>query len=291
MPLKNALSGNPMRGRSSLVRTALFALAIPALALAQEGDTRVVADVAGRQILAVDVRGKLAAMRKQAAAENRLEAFGSKATDQALDELVDVKLFAAAARDQGLLDRADVKHEIENAIDAVLAQTLVGERAQQVPLDEAVLRRYYDSHPTEFEAPSRVRARHIVVKTEAEATALLGKVRRNTDFAQLARANNVDATRDSGGDLGLIARGVMVEAFDRALFSLKVGEISPVIRTPYGYHIVRVEAIEPGTRAAFNVVAADIRQKVLQAEVQSWKAEILKKHAVKINDQVLKAIR
>jgi peptidyl-prolyl cis-trans isomerase C len=275
-----------------LLRAALLTFALPVLAAAvQEGDTRVVADVAGRPILASDLRDRLAAERKQAAAENRLEAFGSKAVAMALDQLLDVKLFAAQARTEGLADRADVKHAIENAVDAVLAQTLVGERAQKVPTDEAVLRRYYDEHPHDYEAPGRVHARHIVVKTEAEAAALLGKLKRNADFVQLARANNVDATREKGGDLGFVKRGVMVEAFDRALFSLKAGETSPVIRTPYGYHIVRVEEIELPTRAPFTTVVADVRQRVLQAQVQAWKAEIAKAHPVKVNEQVLKTIQ
>jgi len=258
---------------------------------AQEGDGRVVADVAGRPILASDLRERLSAERKQAAAENRLDAFGSKAAALALDQLVDLKLFAAQARDEGLADRADVKHALENAIDTVLAQTLVGERAQKVPTGEEALRAYYDAHPQEFETPGRVRARHIVVKTEGEATALLGKLKRNADFVQLARANNIDATREKGGDLGLVKRGVMVEAFDRALFSLKVGELSPVIHTPYGYHIVRVDDVEAAARAPFNTVVADVRQKVLQAQVQAWKAEIARTHAVKINQQVLKSIQ
>ncbi len=151
--------------------------------------------------------------------------------------------------------------------------------------------RYYDEHPREFETPGRVRARHIVVKTEAEATALLGRVRRNGDFEQLARAHNADATRDAGGDLGLVARGVMVEAFDRVLFALKVGEVSPVVRTPYGYHIVRVESIEAPARAPFAAVIAAVRQKVLQAELQSWKAALAKKHPVAVNKPILESIQ
>jgi peptidyl-prolyl cis-trans isomerase C len=254
-------------------------------------DARVVAEVAGRSILASDLQEKIASDRRQAVAENRLDAFGSKAAATALDQLIDVKLFAAAARDEGLLDRADVRHEIERLIDDLLAQTLVSERAQRVPLDEAAMRRYYDANPREFETPGRVRARHIVVRTEAEATALLGRLRRNADFVALARANNIDSTRDAGGDLGLVARGVMVEAFDRALFSLQVGEVSPVVQTPYGFHIVKVEGIEPPQRKPFNTVAGEVRQKMLQAEVQAWKTALLQKHPVRVHEHVLKSIR
>ena len=270
---------------------ALLASAAGAVQIAPGRDTRVVAEVGGRRILAADLQAKIAADRRQAAAESRLEAFGSQAATEALSQLVDVKLFAVAAREEGLLARPEIQHEIEKLVDELLAQTLVSERAQRVPLDEAALRRYYDAHPEEFETPGRVRARHIVVKTEPEATALLGRIRRNADFAALAKTHNIDSTRDSGGDLGFVARGVMVEPFDRALFSLKVGEVSPVIQTPYGFHIVKVEATEPPARKPFSAAVADIRQKLLQAEVQAWKAALLEKHAVTVHEQVLKSIR
>lgn len=280
-----------MARKRSLAQCTLLLVVLPALTLAQEGDTRVVAEIAGRRILAADVLQTLRAERQRAAADSRLGAFGTGAASAALDQLIEVKLFAAAARAQGLADRPDVTHAIENAIDAVLAQTLVAERTATVAVDDAALRRYYDSHLPEFEAPGRVRARHLVVSSEAEAVALLGKVRRNGDFAQLARANNVDATRDSGGDLGWVAPGVMVGAFDRVLFSLKVGEVGPIVRTPYGFHVVRVEGIEAPARRPFTAVSGEVRQKVLQADAQSWKAELAKKHAVTINAQVLKGLR
>jgi peptidyl-prolyl cis-trans isomerase C len=267
------------------------ALAVAGGSAAQR-DTRVVADVAGRPILAADLQAHVASERKKAIAENRLDAFGSKAVDTALEQLVDVKLFAAAARSEGLVNRPDVRHDIEKAIDDLLAQTLVAERAERLNLDEAALRRYYDGHPQEFETKGRVHARHIVVKTEAEAAALVGKVRRNGDFAQLAKASNIDSTREKGGDLGFVARGTMVEAFDAVVFSLKVGEISPIIRTAYGFHIVKVEAIEPPSRAPFGAgLAGDIRQRILRSEVQAWKAELRKAHPVTVNDQVLKSLR
>jgi peptidyl-prolyl cis-trans isomerase C len=254
-------------------------------------DLRPVAHVQGRIVAAADLQERLAAERRQALAENRLDAFGSKAIDATLQALIDVKLFAVEARADGLAARAEVQHAIENAIDEVLAQALVDHRTAAVQVDEAALRRYYDDHAAAFEVPGRVRARHIVVHTPEEAASLLGRVRRNADFAALARASNVDTTRETGGDLGWVSRGVMVEAFDRALFSLKPGQISPVVQTPYGFHIVKVEEVEPGTRKPFASVAAEVRQKILEAALESWKAELRTKHAVKIHDAVLGSLR
>jgi peptidyl-prolyl cis-trans isomerase C len=261
-------------------------------AAAQAGrDLRPVAHVHGRVIAAADLQERLAAERRQALAESRLDAFGSRAVDATLQALIDVKLFAVEARADGLAARPDVQHAIETAIDDVLAQALLDHRTASVALDEAALRRYYDANPAEFQEPGRVRARHLVVRTHDEAAALLGRLRRGADFAALAKASNIDATRAAGGDLGWVSRGVMVDAFDRALFSLEPGEISPVVQTPYGFHVARVEEIEPGTRTPFASVAPGIRQKLLNAELEAWKAELRKKHAVKIHEAVLGSLR
>ena len=64
-----------------------------------------------------------------------------------------------------------------------------------------------------------------------------------------------------------------------------------MIQTAYGFHIVKVEDIEAGTRQPFTAVAADIRQRILQAALESWKTELRTKHTVKVHDAVLKSLR
>jgi peptidyl-prolyl cis-trans isomerase C len=283
----------PMRLSKPLAPAAVLLLCTSLGAAAQQAarDVRVVADVKGQPILVADVQQQLAANRKQAAAEGRLDAFGSKAPAVALDQLVSAKLFSLAAREQGLDQRADIRRQIEQLVDQFLAETVVAERAAQVPLGDEALRRYYEAHPSEFEQPGRVRARHIVVKTQAEADAILGRLRRSADFAQIAKASNIDSTRDTAGELGWVPRGVMVPAFEKVLFALKVGEISPVVQTPFGFHVIKVEEIEPPVRRPFERVAAEVRQKVLEADILAWKASLREKHTVKVNEQVLSTVK
>jgi parvulin-like peptidyl-prolyl isomerase len=83
----------------------------------------------------------------------------------------------------------------------------------------------------------------------------------------------------------------MVPAFERALLALRIGEISPVVQTPYGFHIIKVDDVEPGARQPFAAVASEIRQRILQAAVESWKADLRQKHPVKIHDAVLHSLR
>src|SRR5919204_1014489 len=113
---------------------------------------------------------------------------------------------------------------------------------------------YYTGHLETFQRPEQVRARHILFKVASSATAeqeaqvrtraeaVLAALRNGEDFATLAKQYSEDtATAEQGGDLGYFPRGQMVAPFEDAAFSLPVGQISDVIRTPFGWHILQVE--------------------------------------------------
>ncbi|MGQ4807943.1 Peptidyl-prolyl cis-trans isomerase D [Candidatus Entotheonellaceae bacterium PAL068K] len=113
---------------------------------------------------------------------------------------------------------------------------------------------YYAAHPEAFQRQEQVRVRHILFKvaqdasqeqdaeSRAKADAVLAELRDGADFAALAEAHTDDtATADKGGDLGFFSRGQMVKSFEEAAFALPVGQVSDVVRTPFGYHILRVE--------------------------------------------------
>nr|WP_193407082.1 peptidylprolyl isomerase [Methyloceanibacter methanicus] len=87
----------------------------------------------------------------------------------------------------------------------------------------------------------RIHARHILVKTEAEARDLIAKLKAGADFADLAKKNSIGPSAPQGGDLGYFERGQMVPAFEDAAFALKPGEISEPVKTQFGWHVIVVE--------------------------------------------------
>jgi len=133
----------------------------------------------------------------------------------------------------------------------------------EVTFEDGELEKYYRRHLDQFEILERIKASHILVKLDdnmdqetrdkkrALAEKLLAEARAGKDFAELARANSDDKeSAAKGGSLGYFTRGSMVKPFEDAAFSLKPGEISDIVETPFGYHIIKVEEYtEPGVRS------------------------------------------
>ena len=139
-------------------------------------------------------------------------------------------------------------------------QLIVADQAQvgqSIQVSDAQVESYYNSHKDQYRTPERVQARHILIKTtgktpaeitqlKAKADDLLKQIKGGADFAKLAQTNSEDpGSAAKGGDLGWIVRGQMVKNFEDTVFSLKPKEISDVITTEYGFHIIQVMEREP----------------------------------------------
>jgi len=113
---------------------------------------------------------------------------------------------------------------------------------EKVDLSDEIVKEYFENNKDSF---VKVRASHILVKTEEEGNEVLERLKEGADFAELAATRSIDTqTSIKGGDLGYFTRGSMVEEYkdiENAAFSLDVGEISGLIKTDFGYHIVLVE--------------------------------------------------
>jgi peptidyl-prolyl cis-trans isomerase C len=87
--------------------------------------------------------------------------------------------------------------------------------------------------------PNKVHCAHILVKTQTEANAVLERLKKGEKFAKIAKESSLCPSKKRGGDLGFFGRGKMVKEFEKAAFALQKGQISPVIKTKFGYHIVK----------------------------------------------------
>jgi peptidyl-prolyl cis-trans isomerase D len=128
----------------------------------------------------------------------------------------------------------------------------------RITVEEDQISSYYDDNLTEFQVPERRRARHILFRAApddpddihqeqlAKAEEILEKARSGEDFAALATQHSEGPTAANGGDLGFFTQGQMVKPFNDAVFSMEPGEISEVVKTDFGYHIIKLEEIQLG---------------------------------------------
>ncbi len=149
-------------------------------------------------------------------------------------------------------------------------------------LTEPELQKFYDDNAERYTAPAERRASHILIKAasdqpdaerkqaRARAEALLAEVRKTpAAFAELARKNSQDAASAAqGGDLDFFGRGAMVGPFEDAVFALKTGEISNLVETDFGYHIITVTGARGGEKKPFAEVRGEIELELLKATVQ-----------------------
>jgi parvulin-like peptidyl-prolyl isomerase len=162
----------------------------------------------------------------------------------------------------------------------------------QGEIDEKEALQYYEAHISSFQLKPKVRARQIIVADGEEAIQILKRLKKGESFEKLAAKKSQGPEKTEGGDLGYFSQGEKPEEFDR-VFSMEVGTISEVIKSPYGYHIFKLEEkIEPRQlpfEEAKSGILQELRQKKGEEEYQKWLKEIKGKAKIKINKKWLTA--
>jgi peptidyl-prolyl cis-trans isomerase C len=172
------------------------------------------------------------------------------------------------AKRAGLEDSPAIKQEIRRATERILeAAYLDREAAPKVTAQavQAAYQRQYANRP----AAEEVRARHILVTTEAEARKIIEELRQGADFATIARTVSKDPDGQNGGDLGFFRREQVWPAFGDLAFSLLPGQIAAdPIRNEYGWHVVKVDDKRFVAAPGFSDIEPALRQELLAQAVQ-----------------------
>jgi peptidyl-prolyl cis-trans isomerase C len=159
-----------------------------------------------------------------------------------LNEMVVNKMAAQAGRKAKLAEDPEVKRRIQQAQDQIIADTYVG-RYVRANVDDAKVKVRYDTYIKTLKPAEQVNARHILVKTEDEAKAIIAELKNGTDFATLAKDKSTDQdSKAAGGDLGWFTKEEMVPAFADAAFKLQKGQFTETpVKTDFGYHVIKLE--------------------------------------------------
>jgi peptidyl-prolyl cis-trans isomerase C len=186
-----------------------------------------------------------------------------------LDQMIAGRAVAAAARRAGLDKDEAVRARIRRAEEQELQQAyLARELAGRVT--EERIRAAYDAEIRARPVEEEVRASHILVPTETEAREALAEIRGGADFNAVAQRRSSGPGAREGGDLGFFKRGDMVPAFADAAFALRPGQISAApVRSPFGWHIIRVDERRLSAPPAFEEVRETLRQRLFEAEINA----------------------
>jgi peptidyl-prolyl cis-trans isomerase C len=154
--------------------------------------------------------------------------------------LIDMQLVDKAAEDQKLAQSVEFARRLTFAKNKLLMDTQMQSVGKDAVTD-AALRKVYDEAAKQIGDEQEVRARHILVETEADAKALLAELKKGTDFAALAKQKSKDPGASEGGDLGYFTKDQMVPEFAEVAFKLNKGQTSDPVKTQFGWHIIKVE--------------------------------------------------
>lgn len=223
--------------------------------------------------------------------EKMLENFG----EQVLDSMITEKLIdQEMAKENVKVTEEDIEKELEmikssfsgeDEFNSLLAQygmtvdVLKGQLEnelkvkklleKQVTIQDEEMKKYYEENKEQFNTPELVRASHILVDSQAEAEEILNDLKNGGDFSQLAMEKSKDElTKDNGGDLNYFARGDYPE-FEDATFQLNVGELSGVVKSEDGYHIIKVTDKKEATSPSFEEVKDRIYEQMLNDEIDN----------------------
>ena len=187
---------------------------------------------------------------------------------QLMERLINQAVVAGAARKEGYLDRPDVQARVAHATQRVLNEFYISDKIKAMVTDDKVKDEYQKSIALETKS-EEVRARHILVKTEDEAKAVIAELQGGADFATVARSKSTGPSGRNGGDLGYFGFNQMVPAFAKAAFALKPGEItSAPVQTRFGWHIIKLEDRRVAGAANFEQASQKIRQELSQQAYQ-----------------------
>ncbi|MGC9992439.1 MAG: peptidylprolyl isomerase [Candidatus Cybelea sp.] len=195
--------------------------------------------------------------------------------------------FPAGSWDEMLKSRGLSEEDVHSA----LREQLILDKAlgSQVKVTPAQITDYFDKNRATFDKPEQVTARHILVPNLAEAQKVEQLLKSGQNFADVAKQYSTDpGSKDKGGDLGTFKRGQMVPAFDKVAFSEPVNAISAPVKSPFGYHIIQVEARIPGTKATLASATPQITDTLRQQQeaplIQPFLQGLQQKADIKINN-------
>ncbi|MBD3841767.1 MAG: peptidyl-prolyl cis-trans isomerase [Campylobacterales bacterium] len=259
----------------------LSVVAAVTLATASNMQDKVYATVNGENITGSDIAVILRDPRID------FETIPEETKKQVLETVIEQKILSQYAMKSPIVKSDDYKEQIEKLKQTVAFQMWAQDISKTVEVSDKELKEFFDANQAMFRKPLELKARHILVKSEAEAKDLIKELSKSKsvqdDFIALAKSKSVGPSGPNGGDLGWFTQEKMVPEFSQAAVKLAIGEFTKEpVKTQFGYHVIYLEDKKKSEKRTFDEVKVQLKQQLAQqkfVEVLREKAQELKKTA------------
>jgi len=271
---------------SILISSSIF---LTGCGIKPSGQDKILASVGNKFITLNDFKDKLFKLPAY------YQGMAEKNKKNLFDDMIVESLFLEDALRKGVDKDKEVQEILREARKKVIiAKFVKTEVDDKIKISEDRMKKYYEEHKDEFKKPAMWRASHILVTNEANAKEILAALSSGKDFRELAKEKSIDATALRGGDVGYFRKGQVVPEFENACFELKPGQVSPIIRTQFGYHIIKLTDNKPEARQSYEEAKSSIENEIKVKErselFDRLVLDLKNKYRVRVEDDAVKAI-
>lgn len=212
-----------------------------------------------------------------------------------LDTMVIRELILQQAAKDGLDKGPEIEEKLQDMKKRLIVEAYLKKKVEaDSQVSDAELKKFYEQNKDKFKTGEQLKASHILVKTEKEAKDILAQIKGGASFEEMAKKNSVDSSAAKGGDLGWFGKGTMVPAFEKAALGLKEGQVSDVVKSDFGFHIIKLTGKRPAGIRPYDEVKDQIKAAIMpskQQEIfQKIKDELKKSAKITIKEDVLNAM-
>lgn len=209
-----------------------------------------------------------------------------------LDTMVIRELILQQAAKDGLDKGAEIEEKLQDLKKRLIVESFLKKKVEaESNVSDEDMKKFYEQNKEKFKSGDQIKASHILVKTEKEAKDIQAQLKGGGNFEELAKKSSVDSSSAKGGDLGWFGKGSMVPAFEKAALALKEGQISDVVKTDFGFHIIKLTGKRAAGIRPFEEVKEQIKGAIMptkQQEIfQKIKEELKKTAKITIKEDVL----
>ena len=208
-----------------------------------------------------------------------------------VDRLVEKVLFTELAKKEGIDKKPEFQRNMEKIKEELLVNMWMKTQMDNAVVSDSEAKAFYEKNADKFMQKASVHARHILVKEEKEAQAIIAEMKDlkaealKTKFIELAKAKSIGPSGPKGGDLGSFNKGQMVPEFSKAVWALNIGAITTTaVKTQFGYHVIylegKKEAVATGYEQVKEKIIASLKQKQFSTKITEVAKELKSKATI-----------